>query len=237
MNEINLEVPWGVGDVVRALIVLFIMIFPGFLFSLLPFSTGYLASSANSLLAAFVMTFMEGMLLFLAWFFGIRKYHTSFNKLGFYSYNIPRGLAQGVLWLIAIKVFTVIYGVIAMSLFRIKPPEELVKGIPDIFGSGTVGMVLAVVVVAFVAPIAEEAFFRGFIYPAFRKRFGVWAGIIISTIIFALFHARIWLMVPVVAMGIILAFLYEKEKSLGPPIILHSLNNLISLIIIYVQKG
>jgi len=237
MNETNLEVPWGVSDVVRALIVLFILIFPGFLFSLLPFSSGHLASSANSWLAAFVMTFMEGILLFLAWFFGIRQYKVSFNKLGFYSYNIPWGLAQGVVWLIAIKVFTVVYGAIAMSLFRIKPPEELVKGIPDIFGSGTMGMILAVIVVAVVAPIAEEAFFRGFIYPAFRKKFGIWAGIIISAIIFALFHARIWLMVPVVAMGVILAFLYEKEKSLGPPIILHSLNNLLSLILIYAQKG
>jgi len=237
MNETNLEVPWTVSDVVRSLIVLFIIIFPGFLFSLLPFSSGHLASSSNSWLASFVMAFMEGILLFLAWFFGIRQYKASFNQLGFYSYNILWALAQGVMWLIAIKVFTVIYGIMAMSIFRISPPEELVKGIPDIFGSGIVGMVLAVVVVAVVAPIAEEAFFRGFIYPAFRQRFGIWAGIIVSAVIFALFHARIWLMVPVVAMGIILAFLYEKEKSLGPPIILHSLNNLLSLILIYTQKG
>ncbi|NIT03934.1 CPBP family intramembrane metalloprotease, partial [Candidatus Saccharibacteria bacterium] len=105
------------------------------------------------------------------------------------------------------------------------------------FGRGLGGLILAVFVVSIVAPIAEEAFFRGFVYPAFRKRYGVWAGIFISSFIFGLFHTRIWLIIPVVAMGAVLGFLYEQERSLGPPIALHSLNNLLSVAIIYAQKG
>jgi len=237
MKEIRVAVPWGVRDVLKALAVLVVIILPGFLLSLLPFSSGHLASSRNPLLVTLILTLMAGTLIFLAWNFGVRRYRVSFKELGFYNFNVAWGLIQGVLWLIAVKIFAVVYGALAMYFFRLKPPEELIRGIPDIFGSGIGGLLLAILVVSFVAPIAEETFFRGFVYPALRKKFGIWAGILISAVVFALFHARIWLIIPVMAMGVVLAFLYEKKKSLGPSIVLHSLNNLLSIIIIYAQKG
>jgi len=236
MEDTEIVVPWRLTEVIEAVAVLVLISLPGFLLSFLPYSGGRLAST-NSLFTALIMVFMEGILILLAWNFGVRKYRSSFGKLGFRSFNLPSGIAKGVLWLIALKFFTVLYGVVAMSVFGLKPPDELVRGIPDIFGAGIGGFIIAIVVVSIAAPVAEETFFRGFIYPALRKRFGVGNGILIAAIIFALFHTRIWLIVPVAMMGIVLGFLYEQEKSLGPPIILHSLNNLLSLMIIYAQKG
>jgi membrane protease YdiL (CAAX protease family) len=180
---------------------------------------------------------MEGVLILLAWNFGVRRYHTSLRELGFYDFDLPRSLIQGVLWLIALRIFVAFYAWIAMSIFNFKPSFDLMQGIPDIFGSGIGGLVLAIFVVSLVAPVAEEVFFRGFIYSALRKRFGVEKGIMISAVVFAFFHSRAWLIIPVTAMGAVLAFLYEKKKSLGPPIVLHSLNNLFSIILIYALKG
>ncbi len=230
------EVPWEIGDAVKAIAILILISSPGFLLSFLPFS-GSRLSSASPFFSVTIMTLLEGLLIFLAWYFGIRKYHINLDRLGFHSFRVIRSLIKGIMWLVAIKIFTVIYGAIAISVFGLEPPVELVQGIPDIFGRGLGGLILAVFVVSIVAPIAEEAFFRGFVYPAFRKRYGVWAGIFISSFIFGLFHTRIWLIIPVVAMGAVLGFLYEQERSLGPPIALHSLNNLLSVAIIYAQKG
>lgn len=237
LQDAEVAVPWSINDVFISLGVLIIIILVGSLLSLVPFSSGRLASSSNPILAALVMTLTEGILLLLAWGLGVRKYSTSFDKLGFRAFDVPKSILLGVLWLIAIKVFTVIYGEMAMYVFHLKPPVEVSQGIPDIFGSGVFGFVLAVLVVSLVASVAEEAFFRGFVYSALRKRFGVWTGIFVSAIIFALFHARLWLFIPVAVMGAILAFLYEKEKSLGPSILVHALNNLLSVVIIYASKG
>jgi membrane protease YdiL (CAAX protease family) len=236
MVEMENEVPWRISDAMKATVVLILISVPGFLASLLPFSGGRL-TSASPLFSALVMALLESLLIFLAWFYGIRKYRIDFTRLGFHSFRILNSLFKGILWLIALKIFTAIYGTVAISVFGLKPPEELVQGIPDIFGRGLSGWLMAVFVVSVVAPIAEETFFRGFIYPAFRKRYGIGAGILISSLIFAVFHARVWLIIPVVAMGSVLAFLYEREKSLGPPIVLHALNNLLSVVIIYAQKG
>ena len=236
MAEVQNEVPWRISDVVKAIAALFLIFFPGFLISLLPFGGGRL-SSAEPFISGVIMALTEGVLILLAWYFGTRKYRAHFSELGFNSFKVLNSLVKGAIWLSVIKVITIIYGLLAILVFGLKPPEELVQGIPDIFGRGISGVILAVFVVAVVAPVAAETFFRGFVYPAFRKRYGVWAGIFISSTIFALFHTRLWLIVPVIVMGAVLAYLYEEEKSLGPPIVLHSLNNLLSVVIIYAQKG
>lgn len=236
MIQAEIDVPWQTSDVIKAIVVLILLSVPGFLLSLIPFSSGRLIS-VNLLYSAIVMSLMEGVLILIAWYFGVRKYHTSFDKLGFHSFNILKNLFKAVLWLIALKIFTIVYGAVAILVFDLKPPEELVQGIPNIFGYGIGGIILAIFVVSIIAPIAEETFFRGFVYPALRKKLGVWAGIWTTALIFALFHARVWMIIPVAAMGAALGLLYEQEKSLGPPIMLHSLNNLLSLIIIYAQRG
>jgi membrane protease YdiL (CAAX protease family) len=44
-----------------------------------------------------------------------------------------------------------------------------------------------------IAPLVEETFFRGFLYPLFARRFGVLAGILTSGILFGLLHAsQLW---------------------------------------------
>lgn len=237
MKDVEIAVPWSMKDVLLALSLLVALMLPGFLLSFLPFGNGRLASSPNPLLSTFAMSLMEGTLVLLAWNFGIRRYHISFGRLGFRQFNILMSVFKGALFLIAIKVFTVLYSAVVTSLFNLQPPAELTQGIPDIFGSGISGLILAILVVAVIAPIAEETFFRGFVYQGLRKKFGVGAAISASAVVFALFHTRIWLIVPVIAMGAVLAFLYEQEDSLGPPIVLHSLNNLVSVLIIYGLKG
>ena len=81
-----------------------------------------------------------------------------------------------------------------------------------------------------VAPFAEEFFFRGFLYQAFRNSFGVWPGAILSGLIFGAIHFEFFKLVQLAILGVILALLFEKTQSLWPPIMLHAINNTLAFI-------
>ena len=54
------------------------------------------------------------------------------------------------------------------------PPEELPK---ELGRRGGCGLAIATgILLIVIAPVAEEIFFRGFLYQAFRNSFGVLAG-------------------------------------------------------------
>lgn len=84
--------------------------------------------------------------------------------------------------------------------------------------------------VCVVAPIAEELFFRGFFFGGLRK-YGLTIAVLVSGTTFGLVHVAsspIGFIVPLAALGMILALLYERTGSLYAPIALHALNNSIA---------
>jgi membrane protease YdiL (CAAX protease family) len=82
--------------------------------------------------------------------------------------------------------------------------------------------------VAVSAPLLEETFFRGILYGALRRRFGVATGILCSAAIFASLHPQVPLgFLPIFALGAFLAGLYEWRRSLIPGMVFHGVNNAI----------
>jgi hypothetical protein len=91
-------------------------------------------------------------------------------------------------------------------------------------------LVLAALLVCVMAPLAEEVFFRGFLFGALRKR-GVPLAALVSGLCFGLAHVAsspIGFLVPLALLGVILALLYERTGSLYPSIALHCLNNAVA---------
>ncbi len=80
------------------------------------------------------------------------------------------------------------------------------------------------------APIFEEIGFRGLLYTTIRSRFTPWVAIIVSALIFSSLHlyslpgflAVFW-------SGLVLAYAYERYRSLLPCIIVHALGNLLTI--------
>lgn len=83
-----------------------------------------------------------------------------------------------------------------------------------------------------VAPFVEEFFFRGFLYQSFRNEIGVWPGAIVSGMIFGGIHFKPEYFVPLSALGILLAWLFEKTGSLWPCIAVHALNNTLAFAVL-----
>ena len=87
------------------------------------------------------------------------------------------------------------------------------------------------VLLAFVAPLTEELFFRGFVFGVLRERVGVVGGALATGVVFGLVHVAgspIETVGVLVILGVLLCALYQKTGSLLPCIALHALNNAIS---------
>lgn len=78
-----------------------------------------------------------------------------------------------------------------------------------------------------IAPVAEELFFRGFLYGALRNRLGPFAAAAAGGIVFGSLHVFTGLeAVPLlIVLGVILCLVYERTGSLYPCIGMHALNN------------
>ncbi|HEX2140825.1 MAG TPA: type II CAAX endopeptidase family protein [Candidatus Limnocylindria bacterium] len=87
-------------------------------------------------------------------------------------------------------------------------------------------LVLALVVVA---PVAEETFFRGVVYNAWEREYGSRLAVGGSALLFALIHGSIFVLVPIVLLGVLLAVFYRRTRSLPAAIALHAGFNAISL--------
>lgn len=90
-------------------------------------------------------------------------------------------------------------------------------------------LILFLIYVCFLGPILEEIIFRGFILKS-MQRFGNLTAIIVSSILFSMFHLNLVQFVNPVLMGIVLAFIAIKSKSIVPSIIAHVFNNSITFI-------
>ncbi|MGZ4277358.1 MAG: CPBP family intramembrane glutamic endopeptidase [Solirubrobacteraceae bacterium] len=95
---------------------------------------------------------------------------------------------------------------------------------------GPVALVAVAILVAVVAPLAEEFFFRGYMYGALRN-WSRWGAAIVTGLVFGLIHglSAPWeFLLPLAMFGFVLCLLREKTGSLYPGIALHCANNSIA---------
>ncbi len=92
--------------------------------------------------------------------------------------------------------------------------------------TATSGDWLAVVLMAaVVAPLAEEIFFRGYLYGVLRRYGGRWSAIGVTALLFAAIHGNATGFVPLALLGVVFALAYELTGSLWTNILMHAVFN------------
>ena len=76
-----------------------------------------------------------------------------------------------------------------------------------------------------VAPVLEEFLFRGILFRAMKRSFGVGPALVISSILFGLVHQNVLSFVPLTFLGIILSLSYERTGDLRTCIFIHAFFN------------
>jgi len=86
-------------------------------------------------------------------------------------------------------------------------------------------------------PLAEELFFRGFLFSLFRSRYGFIFSAAVISFFFAALHRTPANILPLFVISSALCYLYEKTRSLTAVVIFHALHNSVSLIGFFLIKN
>ncbi len=174
--------------------------------------------------------------LFLVPVFWVKfLHHQPLAVLGFSSDRRSRDLFAGagsglaLFGLTLIVVAPAIYALISLVTGEpVTPPRQPILPANPNGWQIAIGAVAAVVA----APVAEEVFFRGFLFGALRRRFRFLAAATISGAVFGLFHVIPLLIPLMVFVGVGLAYIYERRGSLLSSIAAHSAFNVVGYTLI-----
>jgi membrane protease YdiL (CAAX protease family) len=95
---------------------------------------------------------------------------------------------------------------------------------------------LAVLAVVILAPIAEEVFFRGVVFNALLREAGSRWAYIGSAALFAVIHLEPVAMLPLFALGLALAWVYQRTRNLLAPIAMHATVNGIAVALVLLDR-
>jgi membrane protease YdiL (CAAX protease family) len=123
-------------------------------------------------------------------------------------------------------------GMISNIIYTIYSTILKLKGItipqPDFsFPTQRIFLIMFLIYVCLLGPILEEIIFRGFILRSMQK-YGNLTAIIVSSVLFSMFHLNLVQFINPVLVGILLAFIAIKSDSIFPSMIAHIFNNTIT---------
>lgn len=90
---------------------------------------------------------------------------------------------------------------------------------------------LQIVAMGAAIPLTEELIFRGFLYGTLRRYGTIPAAVVISSILFGLYHGNVVQGVYACLFSILLAITYEKSGALSVPVLIHGISNLTSVLV------
>lgn len=85
---------------------------------------------------------------------------------------------------------------------------------------------VGIILYGVISPLAEEVVFRGVVYNRLRRFYGPVIGAVVSGVFFGAFHGNLVQGVYGACMGILIAYVYERQGSFFFPVIFHAVANL-----------
>jgi len=160
----------------------------------------------------------------------IRSGQTTWNALGFDRQRIGRdivgGLGYGALAFLVsalLQSFLELVGVHQTQLRELGWIRDLdLTSFLAMFLVGAIG-----------APLAEELYFRGYVFTAYLREKGPVVAYLLSGLVFAGLHLNREALLPIFVLGVMLAWMYRRTNSIITPIAAHAFNNGLAFVIFY----
>jgi len=153
------------------------------------------------------------------------------TQLGFLRYK-----STNILNLVLIPIMSIPAVIISAWLTKLVNvffpiPVEQYDNLMGLMSGPEAPLYIVILVVAVTPAIFEELMFRG-ILPRFFEKQGVWSSIIITGLLFSIFHLDLYKLLPIAFLGIWLGYLLYVTKSIYAPMIAHFLNNFIAIMLV-----
>lgn len=225
------RVPWSVLDALVVFITPWVLLPIGAIIALqfiapdVSWVNHYLdALGSGSVKAAFSLVILEAVGSFFLIRYYLRKYHAGWQSVGWRRFNV----LKTAFWVVVVPIAFLLLVSLALFLaqhyipgFNAEQPQTN-EFIQNTAPNLQIYSVLAIIIFP---PILEETVFRGFLFPALSKRYGLVFGAIVSSAFFGLAHLQGNVTVYTFVLGLLLCFLYRRTGSIIPGMVLHMANN------------
>ena len=231
------SVSWGIADIFRVSII---VIFSGYalsaagvvIFRQVQFDMGV---NLRMILSTFFIDMIAGAAIL---YFIMVKYREKLSSLGITFADSYKNILSGItayIFILPILIVILVLSMLFLDKIGYKAPPQPVF---DMFFEEKRSSVIIflTIFISVLGPIIEEIFFRGFLYSAVKKRFGVIAGVLLSGALFSILHANITGFLSIMILGVLMAFLYEATGSLVTSISVHILHNSIIVCFVFFIK-
>ncbi len=236
----NLPPPsWGLGDVFKLFVILYFYSVLGGI-ALLSFRNFLVANKCENLASLVYTAFMN--FIVILFFLRVVKRKYKLRDLGITVKNFFKDFIVGIsVYSLFLPFFiALVFALNAIvDYFSYSPPPHPIVDVFVVESGRSNDNILwfSVILACTLGPIAEEFFFRAFLYPAIKQKYGKFYGLFFSSLIFASVHYSFFAFMPVFFLGFLLAYLYDKRGSLIPSIVIHIFHNSLFIGYFFVLKS
>ncbi|HSX14366.1 MAG TPA: CPBP family intramembrane glutamic endopeptidase [Candidatus Saccharimonadales bacterium] len=175
----------------------------------------------------FIMVALDALVGLLLVKLILDRYHVGWSAVGLRRVKIGRAIAYVTAALIAFLILVALsFAIVSLFFPHFNADQAQVNEFTQPKGTGALRLSFLALVV--IPPFIEEIIFRGFIFPALTKRWGIILGAIITSLLFAIAHWQLNVGVYTLILSLILCMMYYKLRSIWPGIFLHMINNYIA---------
>jgi membrane protease YdiL (CAAX protease family) len=97
--------------------------------------------------------------------------------------------------------------------------------------------IMAFITLVIIAPVAEEALFRGYLYGHLRARIPIWLAMLITSAVFGAVHGQLNVAIDTFALSMIMCSLREVTGSIWAGILLHMIKNGLAFYLLFVNPS
>jgi membrane protease YdiL (CAAX protease family) len=224
-------VPWGLGTVYSIFIMWMAtqLVLGGLAQSVIK-STGLMTAGAlpAALATAGVYLLSNGPGIFYIYWFACRPYNLKLTEFLRFRFRTDKAgpiklVLTGVLaWCSALPIVLISYAIASRFLGSQGSSNPVIGLVMDAARSADyTAVILFYLTLAVLAPLCEETLFRGFLYRSFRKYIGVGTALLLSGAMFGAVHLDPGAVLPLMALGWVFGFVYERSRSLVPAMVAH----------------
>jgi hypothetical protein len=226
--------PWGIPAILLVLAVPVLLWASGLIYTLMEGKQDDLSNGEVIINLIFSILVLDGIFVVGPIAFCIWRYRRGWGELGFRRFDSSRW------WVPPVAAATAYAGTIAYNAVLYALGARPEQDTTQLFDSAVV-LPLTFLAIVIVAPLAEEIFFRGFVFAGLIRPFGVVGALVGSGLLFAMFHVQDGssaLIVPAfAAIGAGFAWIYYKTGSLWLSIATHFLFNLTSFVLLAIASA
>ncbi len=228
---------WRLENSTANLLGVLLCIYPGFTLTWLAFhfaGPGSAAEGTSPLDLVLAVLGFQGAALVLVHRF-LREHETRWTEAFGFNLGWTRAVLVGALAALAIySIIFLLQGTImrALEYFRVEPEEQMAVKVLREAANWPQQVVLAVVTILIVPP-AEEALFRGILYPWIKRLGYPRLALLGTSLLFAAIHMNLGIFIPLTLLALVLVWLYEETRNLLASITAHACFNAINFAMLY----